>query len=313
MPMPLARRLFVTFCAAGLISAQNAPQKQLTARELFYAAAQMPAPKPDPAKAPPKAAPIRSTKTPPKPVEIATSDSKPSQSRPPSGAPTSGEIVLKTAPQTAPMPVSAEPPIGIRYTVLKLASDNTPTEVPADTVFHSGDRIRFTIEPNAPGYLYIVNQGSDGTWQSMFPSADIDQGSNRVEGWHPYTMPPQSRLMFDSTAGTEHLFIVFARQPEPDLENLIYSLKAGGKRAAKPEDSAIKPGALSPMDRTLVMAVNISNPLIDRLRQANSRNLIVEKIDPNTPGDKKETAVYVVNPSGSADSRVVADLHLVHQ
>ena len=46
--MPLARGLFVTFCTASLISAQNAPKKQLTARELFYAAAQMPAPKPDP-------------------------------------------------------------------------------------------------------------------------------------------------------------------------------------------------------------------------------------------------------------------------
>ena len=30
-------------------------------------------------------------------------------------------------------------------------------------------------------------------------------------------------------------------------------------------------------------------------------------------GEKKEKAVYVVNPSGSDDSRVVADLHLVHQ
>jgi hypothetical protein len=36
-------------------------------------------------------------------------------------------------------------------------------------------------------------------------------------------------------------------------------------------------------------------------------------VDPATSGDKKETAVYVVNASGSADSRVVADLHLVHQ
>jgi len=48
-------------------------------------------------------------------------------------------------------------------------------------------------------------------------------------------------------------------------------------------------------------------------RDAWSRDLIIEKVDPNTNGDKKETAVYVVNPTGSADSRVVADLHLVHQ
>jgi hypothetical protein len=33
----------------------------------------------------------------------------------------------------------------------------------------------------------------------------------------------------------------------------------------------------------------------------------------STPEQKQETAVYVVNPSGSADSRVVADIQLVHQ
>jgi len=63
----------------------------------------------------------------------------------------------------------------------------------------------------------------------------------------------------------------------------------------------------------LIMAANISNTAVDRMRAVYARDLIIEKVDPNTPGDKKETAVYVVNPTGSADSRVVADLHLVHQ
>jgi hypothetical protein len=49
------------------------------------------------------------------------------------------------------------------------------------------------------------------------------------------------------------------------------------------------------------------------MRSDYSRDLIVEKVDPATPGDKKETAVYVVNATGSDDARVVADLHLVHQ
>jgi len=228
-------------------------------------------------------------------VEIARADPSP---QPPSAA------IVRTAAQTAPMPVSGDPPLGIRYTILKINPDNSTTEVAADTVFHSGDRIRFAIEPNASGYLYIINQGSSGTWKPMFPSSEIEDGNNRVEGFHPYTMPPKSRLAFDTTAGTENLFIVFSRQPEPDLEQMIYSLQ--GKRAAKPE-------ATAPMDKTLVMAVNIANPMVDRLRNAYSRDLIVEKVDQNTPGDRKETAVYVVNPTGSNDSRIVADLHLVHQ
>ena len=61
--------------------------------------------------------------------------------------------------------MSGEPPLGIRYTILKVNPDNSTSEVSSDTVFHSGDRIRFAIEPNGSGYLYIVNQGSSGTWK----------------------------------------------------------------------------------------------------------------------------------------------------
>jgi hypothetical protein len=205
------------------------------------------------------------------------------------------------------MPTGGAQPLGLRYTVLKLAADNTPTEVANDTVFHAGDRIRFSVEANAPGYLYIINQGSSGNWKPMFPSAEIDDGNNHIEGWRPYTMPPKSRLAFDSTVGTENLFIVFSLKPEDDLESMIYSLQ-GKKKAA-----AAAPEAPVQSSKELIMAVNISNTAVDRMRSAYGRDLIIEKVDPSTPGDKKETAVYVVNPTGSADSRVVADLHLVHQ
>ena len=205
------------------------------------------------------------------------------------------------------MPTGGAPPLGLRYTVLKLAADNTPTEVPNDTVFHAGDRIRFSVEANAPGYLYIINQGSSGNWKPMFPSAEIDDGNNHIEGWRPYTMPPKSRLAFDSTVGTENLFIVFSLKPEDDLESMIYSLQ-GKKKAA-----AAAPEAPVQSSKELIMAVNISNTAVDRMRNAYGRDLIIEKVDPSTPGDKKETAVYVVNPTGSADSHLVADLHLVHQ
>jgi len=295
------RGILLACCSAGLIFGQAASKKQLTARELFYAAAQAPAAKPAATARPPvkKAAA-------PKPVEIARADTRPQSPRP--EAPTTAQ---PAAPATAPMPASGAPPLGLRYTVLKLAADNTPTEVPTDTVFHAGDKIRFNVEANSAGYLYIINQGSSGTWKPMFPSAEIEDGNNKIEGWRPYTMPPKSRLAFDSTVGTENLFIVFSMQPEPDLEGMIYSLQ-GKKRSAAPAASV---GTETPVQssKELIMAANVPNSAIDRMRNAYGRDLIIEKVDTNTPGDKKETAVYVVNPTGSADSRIVADLHLVHQ
>jgi hypothetical protein len=296
-------RGFLLFCStAGLIFAQAATHKQLTARELFYAAAQAPAAKTDAARPPAK----RPARIVPKPVEVARAENKP-----PAGPtePVPPPAASKPAPATAPMPSSGAPPLGLRYTVLKIGADNSPTEVPNDTVFHAGDRIRFSVEANGPGYLYIINQGSSGNWKPVFPSAEIEDGNNRIEGWRPYTMPPKSRLAFDSTVGTENLFIVFSLQPENDLEGMIYSLQGRKKPAA----AAAATDAPVQSSKELIVAANISNSAVDRMRAAWSRDLIVEKVDLNTTGDKKETAVYVVNPTGSADSRVVADLHLVHQ
>jgi hypothetical protein len=300
--MPLTRGFLLFGGAAGLIFAQAAPPKQLTARELFYAVA-APAPTAAPTAAStaktsaPRPPARHSTAIPAKPVEIARADTRPPLPRP----------TQPVVHATAPMPPGGAPPLGLRYTILKLAADNTPAEVPNDTVFHAGDRIRFSVETNAAGYLYIVNQGSSGTWKPMFPSAEIEDGNNRIEGWRPYAMPPKSRLAFDSTAGTENLFIVFSLQPEPDLEGLIYSLQGMKKGTAAAPEAPVQ------SSKALIVAANISNSAVDRMRAVYARDLIIEKVDPNTPGDKKETAVYIVNPTGSADSRVVADLHLVHQ
>jgi hypothetical protein len=218
--------------------------------------------------------------------------------------PGGGRVMPATA--TAPAP-TAGTPLGLKYSILKLVNGDM-TEVAPDSVFHAGDRIRFNVETNGPGYLYIVSQGSSGTWKPMFPSSEVDDGSNRVEGFHAYTMPPRTRFYFDEQPGEERVFIVFSREPEPDLEGMVYSLQGGqAKPVSQPAAPSPKPGQM------LVASVNIENSMVGQLREAYARDLIVEKITEDTPGDRKEKAVYVVNPTGSDSSRVVADLILVHK
>jgi hypothetical protein len=286
--MPFARALLLSCCTAGLLLAQPAPKKQFTARELFYAAPQAPPTSQPPAKGSPHKSSKSSKAAAKNAVEIATA-------APPPSTP------------TASLTAGGEPPLGLRYTVQRFTSGGAVIDVPSDTVFHSGDHIRFSVETNAPGYLFVVNRGSSGTWKLMFPAPEIADGNNRVEPMRQYAMPPGDGMFFtfDSNAGAENAFIVFSRKPEPDLEGLIYSLQ-GKKKAAAPE-------APVQSSKELIQSVNIPNNTVDRMRTAWSRDLIIERVDPNTPGDQKETAVYVVNPTGSADSRVVADIHLVHQ
>ena len=89
------------------------------------------------------------------------------------------------------------------------------------------------VEANAAGYLYIINQGSSGTWKPMFPSAEIEDGNNRIEGWRPYTMPPKSRLDVRQHGGDGEPVHRFLAAAGADLEGMIYSLQ-GKKKSGAP-------------------------------------------------------------------------------
>jgi hypothetical protein len=263
---------------------------KLTARELFYSAAE-PATSPKPAK--PAAKPRQArhkTPTPAVPVETVGNQTP---ARP-------------TAAESAPVidaaykPHGSHPALGLRYTMLRKTGDE-PVEVDTETVFHAGDRIRIAVEANDDGYLYVVNQGSSGTWKLLFPSPEIKDGDNRIQKRARYEIPSGYTFTFDEQAGAEKLFIVLSRQPEPDLENLIYSLGHGAK------DKAIE------KPKVMMASAAFGDDVIGKLRTAYARDLIVEKVDDEQPGPKREKAVYAVNPTGSADSRVVADITLKHQ
>ena len=298
--MPRAACIFLCVCAF----AQDAPKPVMTARELFYSAAQAP-PAVKIAQAPPKPGNI-----PPKVVAVRTKQDTPPVPPITSAQNTSLPGGAKYITASAGMPTSAPPPtngmpLGLKYSLVKLTGGQME-ETPTDAIFHTGDRIQFKVETNGPGYLYIIAQGSSGTWQPMFPSPELDGGSNYVEGFRSYIMPVKTRFFFDDRAGTEKVFLIFTREKEADLENMIYSLQGGKtKPAAAP--------APIPENQPVIRA-SIADDAIGRLRNTYARDLIIEAVDPTTAGSqKKESAVYVVNPTGSADSRVVADLLLVHK
>jgi hypothetical protein len=183
------------------------------------------------------------------------------------------------------------------------------------SIFHAGDKIQFSIETNSTGYLYIINQGSSGTWKPIFPSAEIEGGNNRVEPFHTYTFPSGYRYVFDQQAGDEKVFIIFSRDPKPDFEQLVYSLQGSKTKPVSQPQPA--PSQAAPSQPTHVLRASIDDSAVNRLHQTYARDLVIERVGddahPAPDSGAQEKAVYVVNASGSADSALVADLHLVHQ
>ena len=296
---------FLVGCAAAVLAltAQDAKRPEMTARELFYNAA--PAPAPAAAEKPPaKRVAKKSSPSPAQSQQAATSQPSGSQVSQPTAP-------IIAATDSGPVRTSAPPPangtaLGLKYTVLKLEGD-AMTPVAPSSVFHAGDKIQFSVETNGPGYLYIVNQGSSGTWKPMFPSPEIAGGSNYVEGFHTYTFPSGYRYVFDQQTGDEKIFLIFSRDAKPDFEQLVYSLQNG---ATAPARAPRQPQPAAP-----VLRASIDDSAVGRLHQTYARDLVIEKVGDNANANSgaQEKAVYVVNASGSADSAVVADLDLVHR
>lgn len=267
---------------AVLVSAWTEPPTKLTPRELFYAASA-------PAAAPKQAASSSRKARPPRPAQ-----SKPAE------------------PASAPRPERAEGiepvalrALGLRYSILKYASDGSAEETDAEGVFHTGDRIRLRIRVNEPGFLYVAHKGSSGAWSMLFPSEELDGGSNAVTPGRDYDLPGRTRLVFDETPGEERIFIILARAPEPEMDRLIYELD---QRVAPARQAAAK---------TLIAEARIPDSLVSSARMA-ARDLVFEKVDASRPappqaGGRRETAVYVVNASSAKDARLVADITLNHR
>lgn len=321
-------RLTIMLAAiAGLAIAQGLPpQDRLTARELFFVPAakqailakastpSRPGPASRPVRVPPAEVAQKIEKQKAPPAEMAKSQSE--------------SQILRAGYLPADLK-----PLGLRYTIVKRVGSNAE-EVPVDTVFRSGDRIQVAVEANESGYLYIIARGSSGAWKPLFPSPDVEGGKNFIPAGKVTTIPAGYVFTFDEQAGEEKLFIVFSRKPEPSLESLIYDLGTGKGSTApakepKPSTVTEQEPASEPQPKILLASnrVEIRDDVVGNMRRVYARDLIVEKVQA-APGASSysaprplnasyeptmQNAAYVVNPSSSADARLVADLTLVHK
>lgn len=219
------------------------------------------------------------------------------------------EAPMGGVPQVILAAHSDLPPLGIRCSILRRQGGTSQVEVDPDGVFESGDRIRLRVQANDDGYLYVVHQGSSGVWKPLFPSPEIENGSNWIAGGASYDIPQGYVFTFDEQPGEEKLFVVLSREPVQDLENLIYDL--GDQQPSAPRQDIMG----SPKILLAQNLIDIDDNVVNGLRNAYARDLIIEKVTgAATSGvSGSETAVYAVSATDSAGSRVVVDFNLQHQ
>ena len=301
--------------------AQESATAKMSAREIFYSALKKPA-KTTTTPSRPVRVEVEKPDVPEPPVLHSATVNKPEkppltpikEKEEPVVSPTQPPVTpAEEQPQFIPAMATTESttPLGLRYSVLKRVGPSDLVEVDSSIVFRAGDRIRLRVEVNDTGYLYIVHRGSSGVWKPLFPSPEVDGGNNLVEAGRTYDIPKGYVFTFDEQEGEEQLFLVLSRQPAENLEKLIYKLsQPGAVKAGEPAEKE-KPAKLL-MAHNLI---DIDDGVVNLMRTAYARDLIIEKVDDTMPGpsERKEKAVYVVAPAGASDSHVVADLKLIHR
>ena len=281
--------VLVIFIAAAL------PAKaQLSARQIFYddGSDKKNTPPAKPAIVnPPKPKAVKKTPPVPKPV-------KPSEGNEP--------VKMKGPPETvsqAPYQEVQAVPLALRYSILKILPSDESMEVDAETSFRTGDKIQLMVEGNQAGYLYIFSQGTSGTWRPLFPSSDVENGDNRIRPHKPVILPGESEVIkFAGKPGKERLFILLSRNPDEDIDKLIYQQTSSS--------------------RTMIAAAPIKGSAVDKLI-VQARDLVIESVKEKaaasarpmagSSGRMSESAVYVATKDVSLNAKVVAEINLKHE
>ena len=136
----------------------------------------------------------------------------------------------KPAPSSTPGPVSSGatsstpkkvlPRMGLGLTLFMRDSNGLAVRTDPAHAFRKGDHVRFLLETNADGYLYIFNTTDGGPAVMIYPDQELDEGGNYIQAHVPFEIPSSLAaeerlrwLTFDQYPGAEKLYFVFTREP----------------------------------------------------------------------------------------------------
>lgn len=146
---------------------------------------------------------------------------------------------------------------GLRVKLYTRTAQCDIVPVPLDGEFVAGQSVRFGVETNAKGFVYIVQRGSSGRQTLLFPHPEINGGANAIRRGSELVVPGSAWFTFDEKPGVEEIAIIFSRKKADIIPFLVQAVGAG---AAPPQAAAgsIEAEVLSAMQgggqRDLVMS-----------------------------------------------------------
>ena len=128
--------------------------------------------------------------------------------RPQAAARSSAPGGAPTAATHAAVPAAGA--FGLSYWIDLQQPNGELVRVPSGRKFTTGDRIRVSMRPNRPGYLYVFNLGTSGHTSALYPR---NGETARTEAGQMVLIPNTNFLRFASPPGEELLLVVFSPTP----------------------------------------------------------------------------------------------------
>src|SRR5262249_40361914 len=128
-------------------------------------------------------------------------------------------LVSQSGPKRSQGPrVRASGPLGLGYTIFKKTTDGVPVRVNPVREFRKDEGVRFMIEANTAGYLYIFHNENDESPKMIFPDPRLKGGTNQIKAHVPYEVPSREEpgdwwFFFDDKPGTERFYLMVTREP----------------------------------------------------------------------------------------------------
>src|SRR5271157_131589 len=219
-------------------------------------------------------------------LAVARKDSLPPIPRASTTAPPKAQTPAGTAPAQPPAGSTPAPApvvhLGIRYNLLLVDDANQGVAVDSERVFHKGDRLAIEVEANRSGYLYVLARQSSGSWQALLPSPEMSDESNVIDPGRKIRVPAAYYFEIQDPPGSEHLVLVFSRDPQD-----FYELYQGIKRqnAAPAQSPAPASGPRVPDNVQLADASLFDSAVARMRREFGTRDIAIRKVaQPLAPG-----------------------------
>lgn len=154
--------------------------------------------------------------------EKSTGTTRPSHRRPKPKAVAKDIDEKKTSP--TPSPITSQKlntaRLGLGLTLFMRDSNGLAVRTDPAHEFSKGDHVRFLVETNADGYLYVFNTTDAGPPVMIYPDPELDEAGNYFQAHVPFELPSSEAaeerlrwLTFDEKPGAEKLYFVFSREP----------------------------------------------------------------------------------------------------